>query len=217
MDNVVNGSSVPAEPTQTDALTSTYWQARYDEGRTGWDRGGPSPMLGVWLETGILRPCRILIPGCGRGHEVVALAARGFDVTAVDFAEAAVHNLQTTLREKQLGAVVVQADLLEFTPTEPFKAIYEQTCLCALHPSLWQAYEARLRQWLLPGGLLCALFMQTDKPDGPPFGCDLSAMQRLFSETAGWRWLRDPRRIDHPMGLHELACVIQKTPTRSLA
>lgn len=216
MDNVVDRSSEPAEPLRTDALTSTYWQARYDEGRTGWDRGGPSPMLGIWLEAEILRPCRILIPGCGRGHEVVALAARGFDVTAVDFAEAAVHSLQTRLREKQLEAVVTQADLLEFTPAEPFAAIYEQTCLCALHPSLWHAYEARLRQWLLPGGLLCALFMQTDKPEGPPFGCDLSAMQRLFSETAGWRWLGDPQRLDHPMGLHELACVIQKTPIPSL-
>jgi len=119
MDDVVNRSSVPAEPARTDALTSTYWQARYDEGRTGWDRGGPSPMLGIWLEAEILRPCRILIPGCGRGHEAVALAARGFDVTAVDFAEAAVHNLQTTLREKQLEAVVTQADLLEFTPPNP--------------------------------------------------------------------------------------------------
>lgn len=123
MDDVVNRSSVPAEPARTDALASTYWQARYDEGRTGWDRGGPSPILGIWLEAEILRPCRMLIPGCGRGHEVVALAARGFDVTAVDLAEAAVHNLQTTPREKQLEAVVTQADLLEFTPAEPFAAI----------------------------------------------------------------------------------------------
>jgi hypothetical protein len=84
----------------------------------------------------------------------------------------------------------------------------------ALTSTYWQA---RLRQWLLPGGLLCALFMQTDKPEGPPFGCDLSAMQRLFSETAGWRWLGDPHRLDHPIGLLELACVIQKTPTPSPA
>jgi hypothetical protein len=33
-----------------------------------------------------------------------------------------------------LRAAPVQADALEWLPDEPFEAIYEQTCLCALHP-----------------------------------------------------------------------------------
>ena len=32
---------------------------------------------------------------------------------------------------------------------EPFNAVYEQTCLCALDPDDWQAYETRLARWLV--------------------------------------------------------------------
>lgn len=28
----------------------------------------------AWLATGALQPCRILVPGCGSGYEVAALA-----------------------------------------------------------------------------------------------------------------------------------------------
>jgi hypothetical protein len=81
-------------------LNRCYWQARYDQGQTGWDRGGASPTLLRWLAAGDLRPCRILVPGCGRGHEVVALAKAGFDVTGVDFAPAAVETVRATSRAK---------------------------------------------------------------------------------------------------------------------
>ena len=63
------------------------WEARYREGNTGWDRGDASPALSSWLETGALAPCRTLVPGCGRGHEVIALTRQGFEVTALDFAD----------------------------------------------------------------------------------------------------------------------------------
>lgn len=78
-------------------LTRCYWQARYDQEQTGWDRGNASPTLLRWLAAGDLRPCRILVPGCGRGHEVVALAKAGFDVTGVDFVPAAVAAVQSRL------------------------------------------------------------------------------------------------------------------------
>jgi 2-polyprenyl-3-methyl-5-hydroxy-6-metoxy-1,4-benzoquinol methylase len=78
-------------------LSKQYWQARYESGQTGWDRGQPSPALTHWMNSGSLQPCRILVPGCGRGHEVVALCEAGFEVTAIDFAEAAVQAVAQTL------------------------------------------------------------------------------------------------------------------------
>jgi 2-polyprenyl-3-methyl-5-hydroxy-6-metoxy-1,4-benzoquinol methylase len=42
------------------------------------------------LRDGALRPCRILIPGCGSGHDAATLAGVGFDVTALDYAPEAV-------------------------------------------------------------------------------------------------------------------------------
>ena len=68
-------------------------------------------------------------------------------------------------------------------PAEPFDAIYDQTCLCALPPEIWPDYAARLHGWLRPGGRLFVLFMQTGSRGGPPFHCDLTEMQRLFAPT----------------------------------
>jgi hypothetical protein len=204
--NRVGGSAqVP-----TAELTLGYWQARYDEGQTGWDRGDPSPALLRWLAAGDLRPCRILVPGCGRGHEVVALAKAGFDVTGVDFAPAAVEAVRGRLAGEGLVADIVASDLFAYRPERPFAAIYEQTCLCALPPQRWAEYEQRLAMWLEPGGRLCAAFMQTDSPDGPPFACRSDAMRRLFGAER-WEW---PERLEpqpHPMGLVELTGVLRRT------
>lgn len=191
------------------ALTRCYWQARYDQGQTGWDRGGASPTLLRWLATGELRPCRILVPGCGRGHEVIALAQAGFDVTGVDFAPAAITAVQSRLGGEALTAEILQSDLFTYRPDEPFEAIYEQTCLCALPPQRWAEYEQRLAAWLGPGGCLFAAFMQTDSADGPPFACRPEAMRELFAAER-WDWPAQLGSQEHPTGLRELTGVLRR-------
>lgn len=191
-------------------LTSTDWQTRYDTGKTGWDRGEASPMLKQWLETGELRPCQILVPGCGHGHEVIALAEAGFDVTAVDFADSAVESLSDELKRRKLRANVVQSDVFSFCQARRFDAVYEQTCLCAIHPSQWQTYQHLLACWLRVGGNLFALFMQSDAPEGPPYSCPPNRMRELFSAPT-WHWADESTRVEHPTGMHEIASQITRT------
>lgn len=190
-------------------LTSGYWQARYDEGTTGWDRGGPSPALLSWLQSGELTPCRILVPGCGRGHEVIALAKAGFQVTGIDYASSAVQAVREALASCGLSAVIEQADLFTYQPQEPFEAIYEQTCLCALPPGRWGCYEKRLATWLAPGGGLFAAFMQTDSEGGPPFACRPDAMRQLFAAER-WIWPEQLEPVPHPLGMTELTGVLRR-------
>ena len=201
--------SAPGDRPAIPPLDRAYWQGRYEAGTTGWDRGGPSPALEGWLRSGTLVPCRILVPGCGRGHEVVALARAGFEVTALDYAPAAVAALEGRLREEGLRAEVVEADVFTWTPARPFEAIYEQTCLCALPPERWEEYERSLFSWLVPGGLLVAAFMQTDSPTGPPFACAPDAMRRLFADSR-WEWPTDLVPVPHPMGMIELAGILRR-------
>jgi methyl halide transferase len=191
------------------ALTPCYWQARYDQGQTGWDRGGASPTLVRWLTAGELKPCRMLVPGCGRGHEVVALAKAGFDVTGVDFAAAAVAAARTHLANEGLVSEIVQSDLFAYRPDERFEAIYEQTCLCALPPERWGEYEQCLATWLVPGGRLFAAFMQTDSAEGPPFACPPDDMRRLFAADR-WEWPERLEPQEHPTGLVELTGVLRR-------
>ncbi len=192
--------------------TTEFWQQRFDKQEIGWDRGSASPQLLAWLDSAALQPCRIAVPGCGCGWEVAELAARGFDVTAIDYTAAAVERTQSLLAAKGLQAAVIQADVLQFQPAQVFDAIYEQTCLCAIHPEHWFGYASQLQQWLKPQGRLLLLLMQILRPaaseegiiHGPPYHCDINAMRALFPERQ-WLWPKPPyAKVVHPNGAHEL-------------
>lgn len=189
-----------------------FWEQRYLDEDTPWDRGAVSPALRHWLEVGELQCGRILVPGCGRGYEVVELAQRGFDVVAIDTAATAVTNLERRLGDARVAAEVICADLLEWRPTHGFDAIYEQTCLCAMAPSVWPDYSRLLWEWLQPGGGLYILFMQTQQPGGPPYHCDIETMRGLFDDSR-WRWESGPPvTVPHPSGIHELGHVLRRRP-----
>ncbi len=192
------------------AAVREAWEARYRRGETGWDRGAPSPALQAWLGAGELAPCRVLVPGCGRGHEVVALARLGFEVTAIDIAPSAVHALKRALEDEGLAARVILGDLFAFEEAAAFDAVYEQTCLCAIEPARRAAYAQRLHAWLKPEGRLLALFMQTGREGGPPFHCDLLAMRRLFAESH-WEWPEaTPLFVPQRSGRFELGYVLRR-------
>lgn len=193
--------------------TTEFWQERFEKKETGWDRGSPSPQLLAWLDSGELQPCRIAVPGCGTGWEVVELAKRGFDVIGIDYTAAAVQKTRALVDAQGLKAEVIQADVLNYQPQNKFDAVYEQTCLCAIHPEHWLTYSQQLVKWLKPEGSLWVMFMQMLRPaaseegviHGPPYHCDINAMRALFSEKA-WIWPKPPyAKVAHPNFSHELA------------
>lgn len=198
--------------------TSGFWQERFEKKETGWDRGIVSPQLTAWLAADKLKPCRIAVPGCGSGWEVAELAQHCFEVVAIDYTLAAVERTRAHLLAKGLKAEVVQTNVLTYQPSSPFEAIYEQTCLCALHPDFWFDYSRQLRSWLSPGAALFAAFMQMPRPPaieqglivGPPYHCDINAMRALFTEQ-NWVWPKPPyAKVPHPNGGHELALVLER-------
>lgn len=197
--------------------TKEFWQERFAEGNMPWDRGEANPQLGAWLAAGALEPCRILVPGCGSGYEVAALAKAGFDVTALDYAPVAIERTRQRLEAARLKAELIEADALGWQPARPYHAVYEQTCLCALYPDNWRAYADQLHRWLVPGGRLFALFVQLLRPaaadgaiQGPPYHCDINAMRALLPQPL-WSWPKPPyARTSHPRGLAELAVVLAR-------
>jgi SAM-dependent methyltransferase len=198
--------------------TLDYWQGKFEARTTPWDRGDASPQLLRWLSEGSLAPCRIVVPGCGSGYEVAQLATCGFDVTGLDYAPAAVARTRDALASAHASADVVEADVLTWTPSTLFDAIYEQTCLCALHPDHWFRYARQLHAWLRPGGRVFALLAQVVRPgaangliEGPPYHCDVNAVRALLGEPQ-WQWPKPPYdRVAHPMGFAELAVVLTRT------
>lgn len=190
--------------------TDNVWENRYQMGQTGWDRGETSANLLHWTETGLLIPCRILIPGCGNGYEVLTLAEKGFDVIAIDIASTPLKKLTKSLQTNKLTADLVLADFMTWQPEKKIDAIYEQTSLCALDPEHWQAYEQRLHNWLKPKGKLFAQFMQSEQEGGPPFHCDIDEMRILFSSQR-WHWSEQHQtQVIHSSGKYEKLYCLEK-------
>lgn len=185
------------------------WEGRYRDGATTWERPGLNPAFLEWLESGVLAPCRILVPGAGRSAEPLALAEAGFDVTVVDLAETAIAVQRARLERLHVNAHVELANLLTWEAPRPFDAVYDQACLCAVRPASWPAYADRLHRWLGGSGRYFALFMQTDSAGGPPFHCATDEMRRLFPLTH-WHWPDPlPPLIEHPSGRREQPVILQ--------
>lgn len=185
-------------------LPNDFWESRFQENRTPWERGEINPAFMAWRASGMLAPCRILVPGAGRSPEPAVLLDAGFDVVALDLADSAVE-----VQQGRLGVGrAVRADVTTWHPDQTFDAVYDQTCLCALPPELWPAYEAQLRRWLRPGGRLFILFMQTGREGGPPFDCPIPVMRSLFAK---WSWpevLADG--LAHGLGTVELPTILTR-------
>ncbi|KAH6856021.1 S-adenosyl-L-methionine-dependent methyltransferase [Chaetomium sp. MPI-CAGE-AT-0009] len=83
---------------------STGWSELWESGQSDlWDRGMPSPALIDFIASrpsiidqlgGGSRP-RALVPGCGRGYDVVMLALHGFDTVGLETAQKAVDSAKT--------------------------------------------------------------------------------------------------------------------------
>jgi len=188
----------------------TDWEQRYQQSETGWDRGETSANLLHWIDLGLLKPCRILIPGCGNGYEVLTLAELGFDVVAIDISPSPIANLAEKLKVINRSAELIQADFFNWQPDKPFDAIYEQTSLCALPPKQWKAYEKCLYKWLKPRGKVFAQFMQSDQDGGPPFHCEITKMKALF-RAQRWQWSEQyDTQVIHSSGKYEKLYLLEK-------
>jgi len=178
----------------------SFWQARYEQQNTPWDDGSEDAELAAWLADGTLGPADgpVLAPGCGSGRELVQLAAAGLEAVGLDYTPAAVALARERLQQAGLKAEVIEADVLQWTAPQPFGAVFERTCLCALHPDQWLRYVEQLRAWLRPGGRLFVQFEQVPREgamkglvEGPPYHCDINAMRALFPPQH-WRWQAGP-------------------------
>ena len=149
----------------------TEWENRYRTGDTPWEKGAAHPALIAWLERNTL-PGRVLVPGCGSGHDVRVLAARGSEAVGLDIAPSAIAAAREHLRAGRESYEV--GDF--FHPPESwmaaFDGLFEHTCFCAIDPSLRAAYARSAAQLLRPGGRFLAIFyLDPGVDEGPPFGC----------------------------------------------
>ena len=147
------------------------WQGHYESDDLGWDLGQVAPPFVKLWEEEKLPVGKALVPGCGRGHEVIFLAENGFEVTAIDFSKGAVTYLERALEERNLSGRVLHQDFfgLDNSHDGIYDLVLEQTFFCAIAPRQRQDYVRNVTRILKPGGMLVGLFYNTDKEGGPPY------------------------------------------------
>jgi methyl halide transferase len=161
------------------------WDARYVAGDTPWDKGGAHPALLARLKN-LRMTGRVLVPGCGAGHDVRAIAAGGAAfVLGLDVAPSAL-NLARSFPKAE-NEFYQEGDFLTGNAVPPgsFDVLFEHTCLCAIPPERRADYVRAAATALRDGGLLLAVFFtnpENPNPDSPPFRCDLAEMTLLFSK-----------------------------------
>lgn len=160
-------------------LSADFWSDRYQNDRTGWDLGQVSPPIQAYVEQLKDKDIRILIPGCGNGHEAEYLWNQGFKyVSVIDLAKAPLDNLQQRcpeIPEVQLH----QGDFFEHQGQ--YDIIFEQTMFCAIDPKLRQEYADQVYQLLKPKGKLVGVLFNRDFEGGPPYGGSKTEYETYFT------------------------------------
>ncbi|MEV4833085.1 methyltransferase domain-containing protein [Nonomuraea sp. NPDC049486] len=135
----------------SETFDKAYWDEHYD-GHAPAGAGGPNPYLLAAARD--LTPGTALDAGCGEGAEAIWLAAHGWQVTAVDIADTALHRA----REHAAAAGVttgidwIQADLTTWTPAEERFGL---VCSHYVHPAAAPGdLFRRLAAAVAPGGTL---------------------------------------------------------------
>lgn len=174
------------------------WEQYYQAGDTPWEKGRAAPPLQELIELRgkeLWSGGPVLVPGCGFGHDVRALAALGIPVLGLDIAETAI------AQAREISVVGAESfevgDFLDSAWREGrrFSAIWEHTCFCAIDPGQRGDYALAAAELLGPGGLLAGVFFLTpndpgEEDEGPPFNASIEEIEGLFSpwfeRADGW-------------------------------
>jgi thiopurine S-methyltransferase len=70
-------------------LDRRFWEQKWAEGATAFHRGAVSPALERHARTYFPPGSTVLVPLCGKSHDLAWLAAQGFEVHGVEFVEQA--------------------------------------------------------------------------------------------------------------------------------
>ncbi len=161
-----------------------FWDNIYLNDQPGWDLNGVTPIFKDLTKK--IKIGKVCFVGCGRGHDAVYFAKKGFDVTAVDFSSEAIKDLKDLSKKASVFVNCIQEDIFTFFErfSNYFDYIIEQTCFCAIHPSRRNTYEIMARSILKPKGSLIGLWFPLDKKvedGGPPWGITIDEVKTIFS------------------------------------
>ena len=194
-----DGLAVP--PTTSTEFVNSRWFSIWNGGLQPGERFdalSPSPALWKLIQENKIPDGRALVPGCGRGYDVAALASRSRYALGIDIVDKAVEDANTYLNSlpdnlrppvgqgevKVMNFFDLPAEKLE----QKWNFIYDYTFLCALDPSIRTDWAKKMAELIHPNGELLTLIypISETKEGGPPFRVSLDVVKNLL-EPVGFR------------------------------
>lgn len=202
------------------------WNDCWRDSKTPWDRGGPSLALHDLLRqrpdllppsqehdhrgqllrksTGAVEKKTALVPGCGRGHDVLLLSSWGYEVWGLDYSDVARDEAIANQAQAEKSGLYKPIEGLEKGEIHwvtgdffddkwaigaggaegKFDLVYDYTFLCALPPQARPQWARRMTGLLSHTGRLVCLEFPTTKPmseQGPPWGLSPELYEALLA------------------------------------
>lgn len=156
-----------------------FWSNKYQAEETGWDLGQISTPIKEYFDQVENKSLKILIPGCGNGHEAEYLHRQGFtNVNILDLTDEPL----IAFKERVSDFPKEHIHLGDFFDhEEKYDLIVEQTLFCAINPVSREAYAKKVYELLNPTGKLVGVMFSRQFESGPPYGGDKEEYLGYFS------------------------------------
>lgn len=178
------------------------WDRFYRDGRhPPWNSGSAAPDLREAVEKAAIKPCRVVVLGCGTGMNPIYLAKNGFDVTAIDIAPTALHIAEADARKAGVDVKWMLADVLALPEMEPFDLIFDRGCYHNVRYANAKGFVASLDRLSRPGTRFFVLSLDRDKAPG----VREPTMREDLSDLFDFEWIRKSQIITGKEGKREHA------------
>lgn len=210
------GKNFPTPPyfsSSSDVNVESFWTGIYESEEPKWDLKAPANALKDVLPQLKLSKQRVLVLGCGKGHDAAFLAQAGHLVTAVDISPSAIEGAKKQYSHLS-GLEFLQADVFKLPSQNfgPFDLVFEHTCFCAIDPAKRSDLVKVWKKLLVDDGHLLGIFYVMPKPLGPPFGASEWEVRERLKPSFDFRyWTRWRNSIPRRQG-NELVVYAQKIP-----
>ncbi|HET7663000.1 MAG TPA: thiopurine S-methyltransferase [Rhodanobacteraceae bacterium] len=184
-------------------MQAEFWLQRWREGRTGFHRDAPMPLLVQhWPALELAKGSRVLVPLCGKTLDMPWLAEQGYRVLGVELSPLAIgqffdeQGLEPEKHETALGVhhvagniEIIQGDvtMLDTATLLGCDAVYDRAAIIALPPAMRERYAETVYARLPVGCrvLMITLEYPQAEMDGPPFSVDADHLDTLLGQS--WR------------------------------
>ena len=182
-------------------MDTDFWLERWTEKQIGFHQERINPHLErFWPILGAGRADRVLVPLCGKSHDMRWLLEQGYHVIGSElsplaveafFAESGftpeIEQAPGFTRWKDAGIEILCGDFFNLNPADigTIDSFYDRASLIALTPAQRPVYARQLANLVGKdtAGLLITLDYNQLELSGPPFAVSAAEVGRLFSDN----------------------------------